>query len=682
MSLTRFRSYNPGEKPYSRRRTEEEWEPYQLLLSEMHAQRYTRKDMLVKLREVGFDVSPGQLLSQMKKWDMMVYGERASHSGTCPQIMDESTSPRASEPLISGLGHDDALPQSEEKPSLSDLPLLPPLSFGGSLSHTRQFSGHSFDDISDTISFSTLDDIEDISVDRTLVKDPENSQSPQIYHGRKRTFSEPVIHGLGSDVADPASILRQISTITEAWCGNFPTTCCCHALFRGQGSFKSSPELYKIILEQSSPRSLKYIVALLNLMETKFPGQDKQELRVHFWDTVNYYLQLCTRFDLKNKLAPRILHRLLEVWEAFSDGDRLPFPTSDLFRLSVVDSHESLIDRILKTKAPSNLQRCPPDYQVDWHIDAERDVGCVVGFSVRQPSTSSLLNSAGEVFGSTKSWNRLDKGPDTQRSLTELVSTANQIAARMQFKWSDGSCIATAYDLGDCDVPLIFTALGLMIALETTSFTSEVDLSNPESWTPGLQTFIETTVDTLSLNADYADKFRKAYWLVRCETIGYGGKTVHMGEPCIATHAWEVLERNIHDYDEARTWFERRFFSGRKDTWPQANDLMTGADDNMSMRSEHSYNSFRKFQALALHLKIGTPASGSLKTKSSSRKSRRSDISHMSWQLERVLQIRNPDAGEEAEDGDTKDAGVDVTSVAERAQMDEMAYKDMLAVVE
>lgn len=683
MSLTRFRSYQPGEKPYSRRRTEEEWEPYHLLLNEMHDQRYTRKEMLVKLKEVGFDVSAGQLLSQLKKWNMMVYGERVSHSGTHQPDFDHIPCQGFLEPAIVDEPLSSEPPLPTKQYSLEGVSPAPLILHDTPISHTRQFSAdQSLDTISDAISFSTLDDIQDLPTEGKSCE-TEEPVGPPPYHPEV-SIPGPVVHALGSDAADPSSILRQIQTIKEPWCGNFPTACCCQALFRGQDGFKSSPELYKIILEQSSPHSLKYVVALLNLVETGSLGEDKEELRMHFWDTVNRYLQLCTRLDLKNKLAPHILHRLLKVWETFSDGDRLPFPTTDLFRSSVANTHEALIDKILRTKPTRSSQPPPYDYHVNWQIDAERDVGCVVGFAVRQPSTFPLLNTAGEIFGSIEPWSSVNGRFDQFRSVAQLIPTANYIAAYMQSQWFNGVAIVTAHDLGDCDIPLIFTALGLMIALETTAFTSEVDFSHPDSWTPGLRAFIETTVNTLSLNADYADKFRKAYWLVRCNTIGRTGKTVHMGQPCTATRDWDLLDRNINDYDEERTWLERRFFSGRNNSWPQADDLTKGSDDNMSIRSGNSFNSYRRFQALALHLRIGSLKSGSLKTKSSSNQSRCSSLSHMSWQLERMLHIRDG----ESEEGvlqvgeEVQCEADDVSSVEERAKMDELAYEKIQATVD
>lgn len=678
MSITRFKCYNPGEKPYSRRRTEEEWEPYHLLLSEMHTQRFTRKDMLAKLREVGFDVSPGQLLSQMKKWDMMVYADRVSHSGIS-QSLDEIMLQSSPEPVIADNDIVNGPADAASKVELDNVPPLPPFSYGHSDESRWRFSAaERSDDTADGASFSSLEDLDELPLEgyyRSSKLDVTAVHPDSI----EEVLVKIPVHALGSDAADPSSILRQISTITEPWCGNFPTTCCCQAFFRGQGIFASSPELYKIILDQSSPQSLIYIVALLNLVETKPAGEGRLELPTQFWDAVDFYLRACTRVDHKNKLAPHILHRLLRIWEV-SDGDCLPFPVSEFPRSSAARTHESLINKILKTRPSTSEPRQPSSHTIDWQIESERDVGCVVGFTVRRPSTFPLLNCAGEVFGSTDSWNDTNNNDGTQRDLTELIPAANQIAAYMQSQWYNGIAMHTAYDLGDCDLPLIFTALGLMIALETTSFAH--DFSDSKTWSPGLQAFIDTTVNTLSLNADYADKFRKAYWLVRCNKIGHHGKIIHMGEPCTAIQGWAILDRSIHDYDEERTWFERRLFSGRQNTWPQqANDLMTLSSpngDNMSIRSGESFNSFSRFQALALHLKVGTPASRSTKTRSSAR-SRSSSESHMSWRLERMLQIRDDDDDETEQEGGLSRRSFEPGTLtsAQRAQLDQMAFEKM-----
>lgn len=646
MPIARFKSYTPGDKPYARRRTDEEWDHHRQMLSEMHAQRYTRREMLAKLKHSGFEVSPGQLLSQMKKWNMMVYGERASQAGLPLQPPQGPTGAITIDEAVSDeltLTPDFTSPPPE-RDSTEDLQyrsISQPLydAVGGrslsSVDEAREASGTEYQEYDDTISLGT----------------PPPTYTPEA-SADETTFVNAFINALEPEMADSSAILRQVETITEPWCGNFPTVCCCRAFFFGEDRFSTSPKLYEIVLDQSCPQSLAYIMALLNLAATRPTGQTRAKVRRHLETAVENYLRICTRVEYKNKLAPHILHRLIRVWEDFADGDHLALPASNFLRYDTARTNGALLKKIFKTK-PTILSKakssgCP----VNWQTDSERDVGCLVGFTARRPSTFPLLNSDGEIFGSTKSWSTLGTS-----SLAELVPTAQQLAAYMQSQWSNGITIHSAYDLSDCNIPLIFMGIGLMIALEASS--SAQGLIEPQSgttahgaWTPGIRAFIEATVNTLSLNADHADKFRKAYWLVRCAKIGHHGKTIHMGgERCTASLDWETLSRPILSYDEERSWIERRLFSGQGNTWPQLDDLLVTttptALDAASVRStSSSIGSFRRFQALALHLKIGVHASSSLSSRSAKSKSTRSGMStesHLSWQLEQMLDIRNED---------------------------------------
>ncbi|KAK5077531.1 hypothetical protein LTR24_009561 [Lithohypha guttulata] len=158
-------------------------------------------------------------------------------------------------------------------------------------------------------------------------------------------------------------------------------------------------------------------------------------------------------------------------------------------------------------------------------------------------------------------------------------------------------------------------------------------------------------------------KFRKCLWLTGAGNIGGTGKPLHFGQ-CRYLREWALLEGNIHDFDEERTWIQRQLFPGGN-TWPQAADLVK--DDGMSIRSVFSSSSFRRFQGVALHLKLGsTPSLRSFLTKSSGRMSL---DSHLSWEFEHRLGIA--DSKVEA-----------ALTPAQRAQQDQEAYEKMQTIEE
>lgn len=155
-------------------------------------------------------------------------------------------------------------------------------------------------------------------------------------------------------------------------------------------------------------------------------------------------------------------------------------------------------------------------------------------------------------------------------------------------------------------------------------------------------------------------KFRKCVWLTGAGNIGGSGKPLHFGQGRYLRE-WALLERNVHDFEKERTWIQRQLFSGGN-TWPQAADLVK--DDGMSIRSASSSSSFRRFQGLALHLKLGsTPSLGSFLTKSSGRMSL---DSHLSWEFAHRLGI-----------ADSK-----VEAALTPAQQDQEAYETMHTIEE
>lgn len=79
MATALFKEYQPGVATYAKRITSAEWEQHKAFLTGLHNRRVSRRKMLDKLAERGFEPSMGQLVSKMKQWDMMVLSE---HSGS------------------------------------------------------------------------------------------------------------------------------------------------------------------------------------------------------------------------------------------------------------------------------------------------------------------------------------------------------------------------------------------------------------------------------------------------------------------------------------------------------------------------------------------------------------------------------------------------------------------------
>lgn len=643
-----IKRYSPGSSGYAPRRSDEQWEQHRQLLTRMHQQHYTRRQMLAALKNTGFNVTTGQLLAQMKKWDLMVYGVKAdtiiNDTIACPCDASVLQPVRAVDP-------DDA--------------------------HDAGFIGNLHiivSDMDDSLHSRSDADLHKSEGNVTTLEDTEASQIPP--HSTANVSTDEVLDvptDLGNeDLADfdlehdlelitntltsnAVFLQHQLPTILEPWCEPFPTTCCCRAFFTATDDFAKSPELFHILLEQVPPTSIIYAIAVINLINIEDQTRDEATLRNMLWSCIEQYLRICTRVDVKNNVATRILHSLLQTWNRLYE-DRFPLPAITASRTSTL-SRTALLNRIVKTKArslgPVNVRRSK------WRAKAGLDIGAITGFIARRPSTWPLINWSGGKFGSTDGWWPVDK-PES----AGLIETATAFSEHMTKIWATEqqnpkkSRLPSLEDLGACNVPLIFDTLGLMLALELSSyamdFTPNGSLLNSPHWPKELSKFIDTTVRTLSLNAEYAEKFRKVYWLISAEKIGYSGKSksIHTG-PCTAIEEWQVLERSVYDYDQPRTWIERRLFTNRN-SWPQTEDLVTA--DNMSIRSVSSFNSFKRFQALALQLKIGTPHSRSTRTKST--RSKMSLDSHLSWQLEHMLDIQKDDtaldSSEKADSGPLK----------------------------
>lgn len=629
----KIKRYAPGSSNYAPRRKDEDWEAHRQLLTRMHQQHYTRRQMLAALKNAGFIVTTGQLLAQMKKWNLMVNIVPADTI-----INDENKCPCDATNLqpVQVVEPDD----THDAGFIGGLRLVasnPDIRLGVCSTEKHE---ETTDDFTSQERLSS----QEVATPLTNVDlaESENTTSPdQAHDDFAEVELEPETETVtGTLNAHAASLRIHLPTIVEPWCDPFPISCCCRSLFTAQDSFAKSPRLYHILLEQSAPHTLLYVLALLNFADTETQPAEESTLRDMLWSTTEYYLEICTRTEIKNSVATRLLHALLQTWNRLYE-DRFPLPNVSSFRSSVT-SRSALLDKVVKTrpKKPSlaKLRRSR------WQAKAELDIGAITGFIAKRPSTWPLINWSGGQFGSMDGW-----WPVDNPQKTGLVETAAALSDHMTRIWAteqqdpQKSRLPSLEDLRACNVPLIFDTLGLMLALELSSyamdFTPTGSLLNSPAWPKELSKFIDTAVRTLSLNAEYAEKFQKTYWLISAEQIGYSGKckSVHMGQ-CTAAKEWQVLERSIHDWDEPRTWIERRLFTNRN-SWPQTEDLVTG--DNMSMRSVSSFNSFKRFQALALHLKIGTPHSRSERTKST--RSKMSVDSHLSWQLEHMLDIKAED---------------------------------------
>lgn len=638
----KIQRYKPGVSTYSRRRTDEEWETYRQLLTRMHEQHYTRRQMVEALKGRDFVVTSGQLLAQLKKWDLMVYGHGSrgvlKASPQSRELRSEAKQSVGTErPSSSNESLAITTPEAEEcqnKDTIAHQLLAPTVSELSMESLDRQDSSSSLERVHTELSglSPTLDTVSEREETGETTNDTLEPGDARL---------QTVKHVLAGEMASEESIVRQLPIVTEPWCKTFPTTCCCHSFFNGIGEFAESPELYQNILQQSSPSSLKYALALLNLSENQAHTPKKMDLKEPLWLTITYYLQLCTRSDCKNSLARSILYRLLRAWESIGE-ERLSLPT-EVFAKRKAESRSGIFARMFRAKTMATMKEGKSAF--DWEASSDRDIGTLIGFAAYRPSTFPLVNWSGQMFGNPATWS----APSGDYEPHDLVTTAKAFADYMESGCGFSSPPSAVQELVDYDSPLVFRSLGLMLALELSYYANDLmcrkgQLSDAATWPEELRSFINTTVSTLSLNAEYAEKFRKSYWLASTEKIGYQGKYLHTGR-CSAKTEWQILERNIHEYDEERTWIERRLFSGRG-SWPQTEDLMVS--DNASVRSVSSINSFRRFQALAFHLKIGTPHSRSIRTKSTkSMGSKMSLDSHLSWQLEHMLGLQEEAETEE-----------------------------------
>lgn len=591
--------------------------------------------MLAALNNADFNVTAGQLLAQMKKWNLQVNSMEANDINDGKT--EDSCSPTFVQP-VRIIEPDD----TRDAGFIGNLRLVasdPEINLNSSLEEKHDEAANNIPrpDIEDSQKVYQLSDDMNLAQLESITS-PEQ-EANDLVEVELEPETEAIINNLN---AHAESLRRQLPTIMEPWCEVFPTTCCCRALFAAENGFSTSPKLYHILLEQAPTQTLLYAIALLNLADTETKAADEPVLRDHLWSTIEYYLRICTRTEIKNSVATRILHALLHTWNKLYQ-DQFPLPTSNTFQRSV-RSRGTLLDKLVKTKPKKDASQ--KQRRSRWQAKAELDIGAISGFIAKRPSTWPLINWSGGQFGSTDGW-----WPTDDPKNAGLIETAAALSDHMTKIWATeqkekhprARKLPSLEDLGACNVPLIFDTLGLMLALELSSyaadFTSNGSLLHSPKWPTELSKFIDTTVRTLSLNAEYAEKFRKTYWLISAEQIGYSGKckSVHTG-PCTAAKEWQALNRSVHDWDEPRTWIERRLFTNRN-SWPQTEDLVTA--DNMSMRSVSSFNSFKRFQALALHLKIGTPHSRSVRTKST--KSKMSVDSHLSWQLEHMLDIKAED---------------------------------------
>lgn len=646
MPTTLFRRYTPGTTAYARRRTEEEWEEHRHLLTRLHQQHYTRRQMLDQLKTRDFTVTSGQLLAQMKKWDLMVY---TTHQKRPSSTTDVETTPDHESP-----------PPPYSPPRLStgplplvsvdeDLDLLDAGFIGGlRLTNSAEQCTNTVDDAQEhRFSLGEARDVAPAVSEEGRASSPGLVESEVVPNEDVNSPNQPSSASYPDwNMVDPQTILQQLPTIREPWCDKFSISCCCEDLFTGQGKFSKSPELYHLLLKQASPTSLQHAWAVIRLVEIALVQNLSIDLPALLQTTILQYLTRCTDGQTKNRQANQILHHLLRLWELSNGG----FPIHG-YSSSGGSHSRRKNDFYSKLFGLRPSRRSPESPCFDWELISEQDVQTMVGFTVSRPSPFPLVNWSGLPFGCTDNWSSVCKEDDA----TLLVNTASALAQYMQQKWSEtqADTSLTSLDmasLGGCDLTRVFNTLGLMAALELDEYARNLIqkngiLSDSVKWPSELKSFLETTVKTLSLNSEYAEKFRKCYWLARVPEIGIGGKVVHFGS-CKASHQWSVLARDIGDYDEPRTWIERRVFSGPS-SWPQPEDLATS--DNMSVRSSSSINSFRRFQALALHLKLGTPHSRSIRSRST--KSKMSVDSHLSWQLENVLEIGDePLAAREAFD--------------------------------
>ncbi|KAJ9655378.1 hypothetical protein H2198_005752 [Neophaeococcomyces mojaviensis] len=522
---------------------------------------------------------------------------------------------------------------------------------------------------------------------RTTISDQATS-SPKLYSLKLRdriAKNSPEWNSSFDDMASTGAIIRHLSTITEPWCTSFPTTCCCHSLFFAKDDFAQSPELYMILMEQSPIYKLQFVMALLSLVETRPKGSHKEVLKTRLRETVEFYLKQCTRTDVKNTMASTILHRLLKVSESILGGEYSATSRLSTRSLSSTSLQTSaLMEKILKTTSLENRGTGDDNMPTKWFQECA-DNAITLDFAGLCPNKFSSLNRRGQNFGNRpwalhqdESSSTLAINDSVEDHTTEyprpifdgtfLMTTAASIAKMLQQQHASVP-VKGVSSHGPSDSKRIFSALGLMIALEfstNVSFLYEAPgpISDPAFWTSQMHKFVYTFIENLGQDAECADKFRKAYWLARTDMIGRDGKGIHTGQ-CKAAKEWTILDRSIHEFDEDRPWIERQFLAHRL-TLPHDNEIVMG--DHMSIHSESSATSFDRFQATAVRLQLGRlPSTKSFQTSSSKRMSAES---HLSWQLDRLLEISD-------------DGPMDVSLTDEqRAEQDQRTFDLMQTIAE
>lgn len=500
---------------------------------------------------------------------------------------------------------------------------------------------------------------------KMIVPEEEDKPSPKSYSLKLRdriSKNSPSWESTFPSMASAGSIIRHLPTIVEPWCSSFPSQCCCKSLFFGRDGFGDSPELYRIFLEQSQSEieSLQYVMALLNLAEVKSIGSHKEVLKGKFREALEFYLKLCTRVDFKNSMASTILHRLLKVSEKLLEGEYSATKRLSTRSLSSTSLKTSaLLEKIFETPPTNDQSTETINKNSSWFKECA-DNAIILDYDGLGPSTFSSLNKQGRNFG-MRPWafnfdaGSADDNNEEAESTTEyprpvfdglfLTTTAAHVATMLEHQHKSTPVRGVSAELDSSNSSKVFSALGLMIALEfstNVSFLYEVSspISDPAHWTSQMTRFVYTFIESLGQNADCADKFRKAYWLARTSKIGREGKGVHTG-PCKAVKEWAILERSIYEFDEDRPWIERKFLANRL-SLPHDNDIVLG--DQMSIHSESSATSFDRFHQTAVRLQVGrVPSHKSAMSWKTTSSKRMSVESHLSWQLERVLAINDGD---------------------------------------
>lgn len=210
MTEPQFKQYQPGIATYARRRTAHEWDQYRQLLTDLHNQQVSRRLMLEELAKHDFQPTVGQMVTQMRKWGLMV------HATSCGRNLTDSESVPADsdEPVLkSSVSQEEAI---LDKGNIQDLVILLPAAdtLNGQVAQNTRTPQQ---DTHETTLHTETDD--------SVLRNPANTS--QSTSTKASSSSAPTL--LGGGLTDPLVQQRLVARMQAAasgdWCSPLSFTC-------------------------------------------------------------------------------------------------------------------------------------------------------------------------------------------------------------------------------------------------------------------------------------------------------------------------------------------------------------------------------------------------------------------------------------------------------------------------